>query len=156
MEKAARDGSYGCIAWRTAHDPFEGFTEGAFRICSRAIRQSSTEGRTNRWPAAHVLDVAHLYRLALVKHEAGSRYNAVAEEGITMREIAEVVARSLEVPAVSLSPEEAPAHFGWLAMFAGFDMPASSAQTQQRIGWRAQQARGSFPISTICSISKPE
>jgi len=89
----------------------------------------------NLWPAAHVLDVAHLYRLALEKHEAGSRYNAVAEEGVSMREIAEVVGRGLKVPVVSLSPEEAPAHFGWLAMFAGFDMPASSAQTQERLGW---------------------
>jgi nucleoside-diphosphate-sugar epimerase len=89
----------------------------------------------NRWPAAHVLDVARLYRLALEKHEAGSRYNAVAEEGISMREIAEVIGRALKVPVVSLSPEEAPAHFGWLAMFASFDMPASSAITQQRLGW---------------------
>jgi len=89
----------------------------------------------NRWPAAHVLDVAHLYRLALEKHEAGSRYNAVAEEGISMREIAEVIGRGLKVPVVSLSQEEAQAHFGWLAMFAGFDMPASSAITQQRLDW---------------------
>ena len=90
----------------------------------------------NRWPAAHVLDVAHLYRLALEKHEAGSRYNAVAEEGVSMREIAEVIGRGLKVPVVSLSQDDAPAHFGWLAMFAGFDMPASSAQTRQRLGWR--------------------
>jgi nucleoside-diphosphate-sugar epimerase len=90
----------------------------------------------NRWPAAHVLDVARLYRLALEKHDAGSRYHAVAEEGISMREISEVIGRGLKVPVVSISPEEAPAHFGWLAMFAGFDMPASSAQTQQRLGWR--------------------
>jgi nucleoside-diphosphate-sugar epimerase len=89
----------------------------------------------NRWPAAHVLDVARLYRLALEKHEAGSRYNAVAEEGVRMREIAEVVGKGLKVPVVSLSAEEAPAHFGWLAMFAGYDMPASSAQTRQRLGW---------------------
>jgi nucleoside-diphosphate-sugar epimerase len=89
----------------------------------------------NRWPAAHVLDVAHLYRLALEKHEAGSRYNAVAEEGVSMREIAEVIGRGLKVPVVSLSQAEAPAHFGWLAMFAGVDMPASSAITQQRLGW---------------------
>ncbi len=89
----------------------------------------------NRWPAAHVLDVARLYRLALEKHEAGSRYHAVAEEGVSMREIAEVIGRGLKVPVVSLSPEEASAHFGWLAMFAGFDMPASSTQTQQRLGW---------------------
>ena len=90
----------------------------------------------NRWPAAHVRDVAHLYRLALEKHEAGSRYNAVAEEGVSMREIAEVIGRGLKVPVVSLSQDEAPAHFGWLAMFAGFDMPASSAQTRQRLGWQ--------------------
>jgi len=89
----------------------------------------------NRWPAAHVLDVARLYRLALEKHEAGSRYNAVAEEGISMREIAEVIGKGLKVPVVSISPEEAQAHFGWLAIFAGFDMPASSAQTRQRLGW---------------------
>jgi nucleoside-diphosphate-sugar epimerase len=89
----------------------------------------------NRWPAAHVLDVARLYRLALEKHEAGSRYNAVAEEGVPMRVIAEVIGRGLKVPVASISPEEAPAHFGWLAMFAGFDMPASNAQTRQRLGW---------------------
>jgi nucleoside-diphosphate-sugar epimerase len=90
----------------------------------------------NRWPAAHVLDVARLYRLALEKHEAGSRYNAVAEEGVSMREIAEVIGKGLKVPVVSVFPEEAQAHFGWLAMFAGFDMPASSAQTRQRLGWQ--------------------
>jgi nucleoside-diphosphate-sugar epimerase len=93
----------------------------------------------NRWPAAHVLDVARLYRLALerheAKHEAGSRYNAVAEEGVLMREIAEVIGRGLKVPVVSLSQGDAQTHFGWLAMFAGSDMPASSAQTRQRLGW---------------------
>ena len=89
----------------------------------------------NRWPAAHVLDVARLYRLALEKHEAGSRYNAVAEEGVPMRKIAEIIGKGLKVPVVSISQEEAQAHFGWLAMFAGFDMPASSAQTRQRLGW---------------------
>jgi nucleoside-diphosphate-sugar epimerase len=90
----------------------------------------------NRWPAAHVLDVAHLYRLAFEKHETGSRYHAVAEEGVSMREIAEVIGRGLKLPVVSLSAEEAQNHFGWLAPFAGFDMPASSAQTRQRLGWR--------------------
>jgi nucleoside-diphosphate-sugar epimerase len=90
----------------------------------------------NRWPAAHVLDVSHLYRLALEKREPGSRYNAVAEEGILMREIAEIIGKGLKVPVVSISQEEAQAHFGWLAMFAGSDMPASSALTRQRLGWR--------------------
>jgi nucleoside-diphosphate-sugar epimerase len=85
----------------------------------------------------HVRDAAHLYRLALEKHEAGTRYHAVAEEGVTMRAIAEVIGRRLKVPVVSLSPEDAQAHFGWLAMFAGMDMPASSSQTRQRLGWQA-------------------
>ncbi len=93
------------------------------------------EGR-NRWAAAHVSDVARLYRLALEKHEAGAKYHAVAEEGVPMRDIAETIGRGLKVPVVSLSPEKAAAHFGWLAMFAGLDLPASSAQTQQRLGWQ--------------------
>jgi len=89
----------------------------------------------NRWAAAHVLDVAHLYRLALEKREPGARYHAVAEEGLSMREIAEVIGRGLKVPVVSITPEEASAHFGWLAIFAGLDMPASSAQTREKLGW---------------------
>jgi len=93
------------------------------------------EGR-NRWSAAHVLDVAKLYRLALEKQEAGVRYNAVAEEGIAVREIAEVIGAGLNVPVVSLSPEEAAEHFGWLAMFAGLDLPASNAWTCKHLGWR--------------------
>ena len=119
------------------HDPVK---QGLITYAVRVAREKGAsayigEGQ-NRWPAAHVLDVAHLFRLALEKHEAGSRYNAVAEEGVSMREIAEVLGRGLKVPVVSLSREEAQAHFGWLAMFAGFDMPASSAQTRQRLGWR--------------------
>ena len=89
----------------------------------------------NRWAAAPVLDVARLYRLALEKHEAGARYHAVAEEGVPVRDIAEVIGRGLKVPVVSMSPEEAAAHFGWLTMFVGLDMPASSTQTQERLGW---------------------
>jgi nucleoside-diphosphate-sugar epimerase len=90
----------------------------------------------NRWPAAHVLDVAHLYRLVLEKAQPGSRYNAVAEEGISMREIAEVIGQGLKVPVVSLSQEEVQSHFGWMAMFAGLDMPASSEQTRKVLGWK--------------------
>jgi len=89
----------------------------------------------NRWAAAHVLDVAHLYRLALEKREPGARYHAVAEEGVSTRQIAEVVGRGLKVPVVSLSVEEAPDHFGWFATPAGADMPASSVQTREKLGW---------------------
>jgi nucleoside-diphosphate-sugar epimerase len=119
------------------HDPVkQGLITYAVQLArEKGVSAYIGEGR-NRWPAAHVLDVAHLYRLALEKHQAGSRYHAVAEEGVSMREIAEVIGKGLKVPAVSLAPEQAPAHFGWLAMFAGYDMPASSAQTQQQLGWR--------------------
>lgn len=89
----------------------------------------------NRWPAAHVRDVAHLYRLALEKGKAGSRYNAVAEEGIAMREIATVIAKRLNMPVESIPPEKARDHFGWLGMFAGLDMPASSAETRKKLAW---------------------
>ena len=88
-----------------------------------------------RWPAAAVADVAGLYRLALEHHEAGARWHAVAEEGVAMRDIAEVIGAGLGVPVRSLSPEEAMAHFGWLGAFAGADMPASSAVTRERLGW---------------------
>jgi len=90
----------------------------------------------NRWPAAHVLDTARLYRLALEKAEAGAKYHAVAEEGVPLREIAEAIGRRLELPIKSIAPDEAPAHFGWLAHFAGRDVPASSEQTRQRLGWQ--------------------
>ena len=90
----------------------------------------------NRWPAAHKSDVARLYRLAVERGEAGARYHAVAEEGVPMRDIAEAIGKGLKVPVVSLTPEQAAGHFGWLAMFAGLDFPASSARTQQLLGWR--------------------
>ena len=89
----------------------------------------------NRWSSAHRSDVARLYALVLEKGEAGARYHAVDEEGVTMREIAESIGRGLKVPVVSRSPEEAGEHFGWLAGFAGLDMPASSALTRERLGW---------------------
>jgi nucleoside-diphosphate-sugar epimerase len=89
----------------------------------------------NRWPAAPRLATAALYRLVLEKGRPGARYNAVAEEGVPVREIAEVIGRGLKVPVVSLTPEEAPGHFGWLALFAGLDAPASSAITRRELGW---------------------
>jgi nucleoside-diphosphate-sugar epimerase len=96
---------------------------------------------SNRWAAAHRLDVARLYKLALEKGVAGARYHAVADEGVPMRDIAEVLGRHLNVPAVSIPPDEAPAHFGWLGMFAMIDAPASSALTQQRLGWKPREIR---------------
>ncbi|HUZ14210.1 MAG TPA: SDR family oxidoreductase [Caulobacteraceae bacterium] len=89
----------------------------------------------NRWPAAYVLDVARLYRLALERAEPNARYHAVAEEGVPMRDIAQALGRRLGLPVKSIPPEEAQAFFGWLAAFAGHDLPASSEQTRRRLGW---------------------
>jgi nucleoside-diphosphate-sugar epimerase len=116
------------------------FKQGLVTYAIEVARQKGVsayigDGR-NRWPAVHVLDAARLYRLALEKLETGARYHAVAEEGVPMRDIAEVIGRGLKVPVISVSPDEAPAHFGWLAAFAGRDLPASSAQTQKRLAWR--------------------
>jgi nucleoside-diphosphate-sugar epimerase len=88
-----------------------------------------------RWAAGHRLDVARLYRLALEKGTADGIYHGVGEEGVPMLQIMEVISRALNVPMVSITPEEAGDYYGPLAMFAGLDMPASSALTQQRLGW---------------------
>ncbi len=93
----------------------------------------------NRWPAAHVSDTVRLYRLALERGAVGASgavYNAVAEEGVAVRDIAGVLGRGLRVPVVSLSPQAAAEHFGWLSAFAGWDMPASSARTRRDLDWR--------------------
>jgi len=92
------------------------------------------EGR-NRWSAAHVADVARLYELVLEKNEAGAKYHAVGEEGVPMRDIAELIGRGLKIPVKSISPEEAQSHFGWLAMFATHDLQASSAKTRKKLDW---------------------
>lgn len=89
----------------------------------------------NRWPAAHVSDVARLYRLAFEKAEPGAIYHAVDEEGVSMKEIAEAHGRGLKVPVVSIKPEEAEAHFSWITRFAVHDMPASSVLTRRKLNW---------------------
>lgn len=90
----------------------------------------------NRWAAAPLQDVAHLYRLAVEKTGQGyTVYHAVQEEGVSIRKIAETLGTGLKVPVVSLTPEQAAEHFGWLAHFAGLDMPASSDWTRQTLGW---------------------
>jgi nucleoside-diphosphate-sugar epimerase len=89
----------------------------------------------NRWPAAYVLDVARLYRLAIERAEPNAIYHAVAEEGVSMREIAEALGTRLTLPVKSIAPEEVQAFFGWLGMFAGHDMPASSELTRRKLGW---------------------
>ncbi len=98
----------------------------------------------SRWAAVHVLDAALLYRLVLEKGEKGLRYNAVAEEGVTAKEIAEAIGRGLKLPVKSISPEEAFDHFGFLSMFAKFDLAASSALTQKRLDSAPQRTQLNF------------
>ena len=90
---------------------------------------------TNRWPAVHRLDSARLFRLTLEKAPAGSTLHAVADEGVPIRDIAELIGRHLDLPVVTVSPEDAGEHFAWLAGFLAADSPASSALTRKRMGW---------------------
>ena len=93
----------------------------------------------NRWPAVHRLDAAHLYRLILEKARAAATFHAVADEGIPVREIAQVIGRRLNVPVVAKSPEEAAGHFGWIGHFFSLDNPTSSRLTQEQLGWQPKQ-----------------
>jgi nucleoside-diphosphate-sugar epimerase len=93
----------------------------------------------NRWPAVHRLDAAHLFRLALEKGSPGARYHGVADEGVPVRVIAEVIGRRLKLPVVSKSAEETAEHFGFLGHFLSVDIPASSALTQELLGWHPTQ-----------------
>jgi nucleoside-diphosphate-sugar epimerase len=94
---------------------------------------------SNRWPAVHRLDAAHLFRLAVEHAPPGSALHAVADEGVPIRDIAEVIGSHLNVPVVSVPPEQAGEHFAWLAPFIGADAPASSTLTQQLLGWQPTQ-----------------
>ncbi|GHO60669.1 SDR family oxidoreductase [Ktedonobacter robiniae] len=91
---------------------------------------------SNRWPAVHQLDAARLFRLALEKAPAGSMLHRVAEEGVPIRTIAEVIGRHLDVPVVSISPEDAGKHFSWLGLFSSTDNVTSSALTRELLGWQ--------------------
>src|SRR6185437_906510 len=91
---------------------------------------------SSRWPAVHRHDAARLFRLALETAPAGSVLHAVADEGVPVRAIAEVIGRHLGLPVVAMAPEEAGAHFGFLAAFLGVDSPASSALTRELLGWQ--------------------
>jgi nucleoside-diphosphate-sugar epimerase len=136
-EQAARGVSVAVVRLPQVHDPVR---QGLITPLVAVARDKGVSAYVGdgaaRWPAAHVSDVARLYRLALEKHEAGARWHAVAEEGVPTRRIAEAIGAGLGVPVVSLRPEKAAAHFGWLGAFAGFDLPASSARTRERLGWQ--------------------
>jgi nucleoside-diphosphate-sugar epimerase len=90
---------------------------------------------SNRWPAMHRLDAAHLFRLALEKAPAGSVLHGIADQGVPVRAIAEVIGRHLDLPVVAISPEDAE-HFGWLGVVLAADAPASSTLTRELMGWQ--------------------
>lgn len=92
------------------------------------------EGR-NQVPAAHVTNVAKLFRLVLEQGQKGARYHAVSEEGIALRDIAEAIGEKLKLPIASFTPETAPDYFGWMAPLAAIDLAASGAWTRQQLGW---------------------
>jgi nucleoside-diphosphate-sugar epimerase len=94
---------------------------------------------SNRWPAVHRLDSARLFRLAAEKAPAGSTLHAVADQGVPIRDVAEVIGRHLDVPVVSIPAEQAAEHFTWLGGFIGMDAPASSALTRELMGWQPAQ-----------------
>jgi nucleoside-diphosphate-sugar epimerase len=89
----------------------------------------------NRWPTVDRADAARLVALAVEKAEAGSVVHAVGEEGVTGRAIAEALGARFDLPTASIAPDAAAEHFGWMSMFFGTDMPASSAISQERLGW---------------------
>jgi nucleoside-diphosphate-sugar epimerase len=137
MALASRGVRAAVVRLPQVHDPLkQGLVTYLINIArKKGVSAYVGDGR-NRWAAVHVLDAARLYRLALEKASAGAKYHAVAEEGVPLRDIAEVIGRGLKVPVVSKPPTEAADHFGFFGHFAGLDGPASSTQTQKRLGWR--------------------
>lgn len=117
-----------------------------YGFISMVIEAAKAQGRSayvgdgaNNWCAAHRLDVARVYRLAIERGAQGGPFHAVADEAVPTRTIAEVIGHKLGLPAVSISAEEAQAHFGWLAAFAAWDMATSSAHTRALLGWEPTQ-----------------
>jgi nucleoside-diphosphate-sugar epimerase len=112
---------------------------GFARVLIAIARQTGVAGYpgdgANRWPAVHTLDVGHLYRLALEGAPAGTRWHAVGDEGIPVREIAQSIGDHLGVPTASIPADRLEAHFGFLATLIVLDNPTSNLVTRRVLGW---------------------
>ncbi|MDM0089194.1 MULTISPECIES: SDR family oxidoreductase [unclassified Variovorax] len=134
---AARGVNVSVVRLSQVHDPVrQGLVSDLIALArAKGVAAYAAEGQ-QRWPAAHIGDVARLYRLALEHGVPGAVHHAVAEEGVSLREMAEAIARGLRTSVASLAADQVEPHFGWLTKFATLDMPASSAKTQALLGWR--------------------
>ncbi len=123
----------------SVHGPYDhGFVAALVGMARERDSSGYVGDGSNRWPAVWRDDAALAYVLALEKGVAGGRYHAIGDEGVPFRDIASVIGRKVGVPTISVTREDAPAQFGWMANFAQFDVPASSALTQVRLGWRPE------------------
>lgn len=137
---AARGGNVSIMRLPQVHDTTrQGLITYAIAIAREKGVCAYVGDGQNRWPAAHVLDTARLYRLALERAERGATYHAVTEEGVPLRDIAEVLGRRLMLPVKSIAPEQTEASFGWLGAFIGRDAPASSELTRKRLAWKPKE-----------------
>src|ERR1700759_1250576 len=112
---------------------------GFIAIISAIAREKGVAGYpgdgTNRWAAVHVSDAARLVTLGLAKAPAGARLHAVAEEGVSTRDIAEAIGRAFDLPVASIAPDDVQSHFGWIGTFFGMDLAATSTVTRELLGW---------------------
>jgi nucleoside-diphosphate-sugar epimerase len=112
-----------------------GFVSYAIQVAQEKGVSAYVGDGMNRWSQGHRLDAAKVYRLALEKGRAGAAYHPIGEEGVAIKDIAAAIGKKLNLPVTSIAPEKAGEHFGFLGMFLGLDIPASSAITQAELGW---------------------
>ena len=115
-----------------------GFVPILIDIARKTGSSAYIDGGQNQWTGVHRLDAAKLYRLALEQATPGARFHGVAEESITLKAIAEAIGEQLGLPVVSISKNEAAAHFGWFEHFVSIDGPASGRLTRERLNWEPE------------------